>query len=111
MVESTTRRTRSIRELTHREAEAVLKKLKGAGFVSLRTLQYRRQRQGVAQVVQPAQLRLIADLASQRHWSEAALLKFCKHQCGHERPRTTSDANKVIEALKAMNKRDQLWSN
>ncbi len=111
VVESSTKRTRSIKECTHAEAEAVIKKLKGNGFVPLRTLQYRRRKQGVEQMVQPAQLKLIAELASQRKWSAETLLKFCQRQCGHTRPRTTSQANKVIEGLKKMNHREGLWSN
>lgn len=110
VVESETRRTRSIAELTHREAEAVLRKLKGNGFVSLRTIQYHRKKQGVQQVVQQEQLDLIAALASQRHWPAETLLNFCKRQCGHTKPRTTSEANKVIEGLKAMNRREELWT-
>jgi len=111
VVESVTRRTRHISEVTHAEAEAVIKRLKGDGFVSIRTLQHRRQKQGVTQVVQAGQIRLIADLASQRKWSPEALLKFCRRQCGHTRPRTTAEANTIIEALKAMNRREGLWSN
>lgn len=111
VIESVTRRTRSIKELTHAEAEAVIRKLKGNAFVSLRTIQHRRRKEGVGQVVQPAQLRLIGDLASQRNWSAETLLDFCERQCGHTRPRTTGDANKVIEGIKAMNRREGLWAN
>ena len=110
MAESVTHRTRSLRELTHAEAESLLRRLKGDEFVSLRTVQHRRQRQGIEQVVQPGQLALIAKLASQRHWASEALMGFCERQCGFARPRTTTQANKIIEALKAMNKRDELWS-
>lgn len=109
-VESVTRRTRHISELTHSEAEAVIERLKGKSFVPRRTLQYRRAKQGIKQVVQENQLKLIADLASQRKWSAEALVNFCKRQCGHHPLRTTEDANKVIEALKSMNKRDDLWA-
>lgn len=109
LIESVTKRTRSIAALTHKEALAVIRQLKGKGFVPLRTLQYRRQQAGVQQLVQPTQLTLIAELASQRGWSAEALQSFCQRQCKRTRPRTTTDANKVIEALKAMNQRDKLW--
>lgn len=109
-VESVTGRTRSIRKLTHAEADRVIEKLKGKSFVPRRTLQYRRAKHGVKQVVQEGQLKLIADLATQRHWSAETLVKFCQRQCGHHPLRTTADANKVVEALKSMNKRDQLWA-
>jgi Protein of unknown function (DUF1018) len=110
LVESTTRRTRSIAALTHAEAQQVIQRLKGNGFVPLRTLQYRRQKAGIPVLVRPDQLTLIAELASQRDWSIETLAAFCKRQCKREVPRTTTDANKVIEALKAMNKREGLWA-
>lgn len=110
LVASVTMRTRSIKELTHAEAQKVIQRLKGNSFVPLRTLQYRRQKAGIPVLVRPDQLTLIAELASQRDWSIETLAAFCKRQCKREVPRTTSDANKVIEALKAMNKREGLWA-
>lgn len=111
MAESITRRTRSLKELTKPEAESMLRTLKGNRFTPLRTLQHRRQREHIDQVVQPAQLKLIAELATQRGWSAETTLKFCERQCGHKRPLTTKQANSVIEALKAMNRREGLWAN
>lgn len=103
-------RVASIKELSYTEAERVIERLKGKSFVPRRTLQYRRQKAGIKQVVQEGQLQKIAELASQRQWSPESLVKFCKRQCGHHPLRTTEDANKVIEALKSMNKRDDLWA-
>ena len=100
----------SISTLTFAQAEAVIQRLKGKSFVPLRTLQYRRAKAGIKQVVQEAQLTLIAQLASQRNWSDETLVNFCKRQCGHHPLLTTEDANKVIEALKSMNKREGLWA-
>ncbi len=111
VVESTTRRTRSVRELTRSEADAVLQKLKANQFIPLRTLQYRRRKQGVKQLASKAQLKLIAELASQRGWTPEGLASFCKKVCGHATPRTTEEAGKVTEGLKAMNRREGLWSN
>ena len=102
--------TVSIAALTYAEAERVIARLKGKSFVPTRTLQYRRQRAGVKQVVQQAQLEKIAALATQRNWSAQTLVNFCKRQCGHHPLRTTEDANKVTEALKSMNKREGLWA-
>lgn len=110
MVADVTKRTRSVKALSFTEAQRLIQRLKGNSFVPLRTLQYRRQRAGIPQLVRPEQLTLIADLASQREWDVEALAKFCKRQCKREVPRTTQDANKVIEALKAMNRREGLWS-
>lgn len=110
VVEDVTRRTRSVGQLTFAEAERVIQRLKGQGFVPRRTLQYRRQKAGVQQLISQEQVTLIAELASQRNWSAETLSEFCRRQCKRARPRTTSDANKVIEALKAMNRRDGLWN-
>ena len=110
IVEDVTRRTRSIKELTYNEAQRVIQRLKGNSFVPLRTLQYRRQQAGVPQLVTQQQLNLIGELASQREMSVEALTKFSKRVCKREMPRTTADANKVIEGLKSMNRRDGLWS-
>lgn len=100
----------SLSILTYAQAQKVIERLKGRSFAPRRTLQYRRQRAGIKQVVQESQLRLIAELAAQRHWTVDTLSKFCERQCKHPRPRTTDDANKVIEALKSMNKREGLWA-
>lgn len=103
-------KTVSIAKLSYAEAEMVIQRLKGNSFVPLRTLQHRRQRAGVKQIVTHDQEVKIAALASQRNWSVETLINFCKRQCGHYPLRTTVDANKVIEALKAMNERDDLWA-
>lgn len=100
----------SIKSLSYSEAEKVIQRLKGKSFVPLRTLQYRRAKSGVKQMVTAELLKKIAELASQRDWSAETLQNFCIRQCKHAKPLTTSDANKVIEALKAMNERDHLWA-
>ena len=102
--------TRHISALSHAEAEKVIQRIKGRSFVPLRTLQYRRQRAGVEQIITADQEKKIAELASQRHWSAETLINFFKRQCGHYPLRTTIDANKVIEALKSMNERNGLWA-
>lgn len=101
-------RTVSIAALSYTEAERVIHRLKGRSFVPRRTQQYRRAKAGVVQIVTDEQLTRIAALATQRQWSPQTLTTFCLRQCGHP-VRTTADANKVIEALKAMNERDCLW--
>lgn len=107
---ATAPRAVSIAALTYAQAEKVIERLKGRSFVPRRTLQYRRRKAGIQELVQKSQLQLIAELASQRDWSAPALIDFCKRQCGHYPLRTTKDANSVIEALKSMNKRDSLWA-
>lgn len=110
VVEDVTKHTRHISELTYAQAQNVIRRLKAEQFVPTRTLQYRRAKSGIKQLVANEQLTLIAELASQRKWPAETLRNFCVKQCGKEKPRTTVDANKVIEALKAMNKRDGLWA-
>lgn len=109
IVASVTLRTDSIAALRHAEADRVIARLKDKSYVPTRTLQYRRAKAGVVQIVTEDQLTKIAELASQRKWSAETLLNFCLRQCKHP-VRTTTDANKVIEALKAMNRRDRLWA-
>lgn len=110
VVEDVTKRTRSIAALTHAEAEKVIARLKGRSFVPRRTLQWRRKKAGVKQVVQDAQLTLIAQLASQRNWTAESLTKFCRKMIKRDRPLTTDEANKIVEALRAMNRREGLWA-
>jgi hypothetical protein len=109
LVKDATHKT-SIANLNVTEADVVITKLGGEPLAARRTVQHRRQKAGVQQVVQQGQLELIAALASQRHWPAQALIDFCKRQCGHHPLRTTKDANKVIEALKSMNRREGLWA-
>jgi hypothetical protein len=107
---SAARKSGSFADLTFAEAQRAIAALKGNDFVPLRTLQYRRQKAGIKQMVQKSQLDLIVELATQRNWTADTLEGFCLTVCKHKKPRTTADANKVIEGLKAMNRRDQLWA-
>lgn len=97
--------------LNFTESDAVIVRLGGEPLAKRRTIQHRRAKAGVSQLVRPAQLELIAKLASQRRWGAEALRNFCARQCGHFPLRTSKDANKVIEALKAMNEREGLWAS
>ncbi len=110
LVEEATGKT-SIRLLNLTEADAVIVRLGGEPLAARRTVQHRRAKAGVNQIVSQAQLQLIADLASQRRWTADTLREFCLKLCKHFPLRTTADANKVIEALKSMNKREGLWAS
>jgi len=99
----------SIRDLNVTEADKVIVRLGGQPLAARRTVQERRRKAGVQQVVGQGQLDYIASLASQRQWGAETLQQFCLKLCKHFPLRTTRDANKVIEALKAMNKREGLW--
>ncbi len=105
-------RTNSVKDLTFDEANAVIKHYGGREFkpAPRRTVHWHRQQRGIKQIVSQSQLELIATLASQRGWSADALADFCRRQAKHFPLRTTADANKVIEALKCMNRREGLWA-
>ena len=98
--------------LSFEEANRMIHRLGGDPFAGngspRRTVNYQRQQAGVQQIAQPAQLSLMRDLAAGRGWSEETLNKFCRRMLkGRSLPRTTAETNKIVEALKAMNARDQ----
>lgn len=97
--------------LSFDEADAIIVRLGGEPFLSAaprRTVNYRRQKAGVPQIAQPAHLKLMRDLAAKRGIGDDGLARMCRRMLkGNSRPRTTAETNKIIEALKAMNKRDR----
>lgn len=101
---------RSLSLLNFDQANKLITVLGGSPFPSgrsRRTEQLHRQRAGVTQIIQGSQLDLIESLARRRGWNEESLAKLCRRVLrGKSKPVTTVDANKVIEALKAMNARD-----
>jgi len=107
---SVTKRTERISQLTSVEADAVIAHLKGKDYKPSprRTVLHRRQRAGVKQIAQPAHLELMYSLARTRGMSDEGLEQLARRICKCFPPRTTSDTNKVIEALKAMNRRDHV---
>lgn len=104
---SVTNRTDHISQLTSVEADHVIAHLQGNDHkpAPRRTVLHRRKRAGVKQVAQPAHLDLMRSLARQRGMSDEGLEQLARRICKCYPPRTTSDTNKVIEALKAMNRR------
>jgi hypothetical protein len=100
--------TASIAALTFDEANRVIHALGGTPFVkgSRRTQQLRRQRAGIRQMAPLAQIELIARLATARGMSPDGLTRLIRRIIRKDRPATTVEANKVIEALKAMNARE-----
>jgi hypothetical protein len=104
-------RVERLSQLSFSEANAIISRLGGNPFsgngAPRRTTNYQRQQAGVSQIAQPAQLQLLRDLAAGRNWSDETLEKFCLRVIKYPRPRTTDETNKIIEALKAMNKRDR----
>ena len=115
--EITEGRTEHTSELYYDEAVKIINRLqsyvdKKDGKVSQRTIQYRRQQAGIKQIVTQDQLDKI-----QRDWkavegrTPSGLESLCFGILNYDKPRTTADANKVIEAIKSMNKRAQKSTN
>ena len=102
--------SRSISGLSRNDAEKVIGRLGGRSVTPRRTVQHRRRKAGVPQIASPAHLDLMRSLARQRDMSDAGLEQLSRRQCGHYPPRTTSETNSVVEALKAMNKREGVWA-
>lgn len=97
--------------LTFDQANAMIEHLggeafPGTGHVAARTANYRKQKAGIKTVETNRHLRLIADLAAKRNMSEAGLAKLCMRVIKRPSPATTAQGNKIVEALKAMNRRD-----
>jgi hypothetical protein len=103
-------RTSHTSEMYFSEANALITELGGDALdASRRTQQAHRQKAGVLQMMTADQRTLLEDLASKRWGAEWATpcANLCRRMLnGRPIPRTTKDANKVIEAIKAMNARD-----
>lgn len=102
----------SIKELTFADANKIITAMGGKAFqrsqTPRRTRQHHHKESGVSQIVSEDQLALINKLALQRNWTATSLDNFCRRMLKRPRPTTTIEANKIIEALKAMNSRDNL---
>ena len=111
LVEAEVEKT-SIKELSFAEANKVIVALGGKAFLRgqspRRTRQHHHKESGVTQIVTEEQLTLINKLALKRNWTATSLDNFCRRMLKRPRPKTTIEANKIIEALKAMNSRDNL---
>jgi hypothetical protein len=94
-------------QLTNANFDRVMKRFEELGFVNTA----KRPRWRTAQpkgLVTPAQQGLIRGLYEQLGWSDVARqIGFSKRVCKKSFPQTRGDANKVIEALKAMIKREE----
>lgn len=104
-------RIERLSQLSFAEANAMIKRLGGDGFTGngqpRRTVNYHRQQAGVVQIAQPKHIKLMNDLAASRNMTPDGLQRLCRRMLkGNSAPRTTDETNKIIEALKAMNRRD-----
>lgn len=99
--------------LSFDDANAMIHRLGGEPFDPVgptprRTVNHRRQKAGIRQIETVKHLNLIDELARLRNMSPAGLEKLCRRMIKKSRPTTTEDGNKIVEALKAMNRRDGL---
>lgn len=97
--------------LSFEQANAMISHLGGdpfpvSGPVPVRTANYRRQKAGVKQIETAKQLNLIDELARLRNMTPEGLERLCLRMIRKPRPATTAEGNKIVEALKAMNRRD-----
>jgi hypothetical protein len=111
LVLNVTQRTSSIRALMRDDADRVIERLGGEALCtrpSRRTIQRRRQKAGSKQLstAAPAHLELMRSLARTRNMSDEGLEQLSLRIIKHYPPRTTAETNKVVEALKAMNRRN-----
>lgn len=100
-----------ISRLSFDQANAIIRRLGGEpinppGSGSRRTANYRRHKAGIVQIATAAQMKLLYDLAAGRGITGAGLKNLCLRMIKKPSPRTTAEANKIIEAIKAMNARD-----
>lgn len=108
----TNERTDSIKALTFDEANGMIRRLGGRAFdqpnqfTSRRTENYHKQKAGIKTIVTVRQKGLIERLIRQRNITADGERALCRRIIKCDEPRTTSEANKIIEALKAMNARD-----
>jgi hypothetical protein len=107
-------RTERLSELTFDEANAMITRLGGDAFPSpsgptpRRTENYRKQKAGVKTLVTTHQLNLMETLWFKvPNRTAAGLVAICQRvNKGLDRPRTTEQCNRVIEAVKSMNARE-----
>lgn len=104
-------------QLSFEQANAMIHRLGGEPFsdqsssppLSRRTVNYHRQKAGVKQIETGRHLNLIKELARLRSMTPEGLEKLCLRMIKKPAPVTTSEGNKIVEALKAMNRRDGLY--
>lgn len=110
--EITAGRTEHTSELYYSEAVKIISRLDSyvnpkQDQTPRRTVNYRRAKAGVVEIISAAQRKYINDLLTQRDISPEGYRSLCFRMFRHHgEPRTTKEAGKVIEALKAMNERD-----
>ena len=107
--ELTKGRTEHSSEMTIEEMNFAIEKLGGSMTQKpTRTVNYHRQKTGVKAIITPEQNYKINQLSNKRGMTAEALEKLCLRTIKRERPQTTEQGKKIIEALKSMIERDKL---
>lgn len=105
-------RTASLAALSFDEANAMIVRLGGDPITSRpfskRTENYRKQKAGVKSIETSAQIEFIREIAGLRNMSEEGIGKLAAKMHLPWPPNTTEQGNKICEAIKAMNRRDNL---
>lgn len=109
--EETSGRTSSLAELTFVEANQIISRLGGTKFagqgLSKRTKNYHNQQAGIRTIATAAHLQKMEDLwFAFPHRTPNGLTQICLNTIKQERPRTADECNKIVEAVKSMNKRE-----
>lgn len=98
-----------VHDLDFETANRVIHRLGGTPFAaagqSRRSVQRRRQKAGVRQLATKPHLKLMRDLAAKRGITSNGLKAICQQTIKNDAPATTAETNKIIEALKSINKR------
>jgi galactokinase len=110
-------RTDQISELTFDEANGMISRLGGRPFVknpqfdSKRAEQHRKQEAGVETIATGTHKDFMRSLARKRGMDAAGLGDLsAKVNKGLREPRTSKEVNRVVEAIKAMNRRDRTFN-
>lgn len=109
-------RTDSLKALTFDEANGMIRRLGGRAFSkpnefrSKRSQQYDKQKTGVETIVTIQHLEKLRRIwFAKPHRTEDGLKAMCQRVIKLDKPRTTKECNKVIEAVKSMNTRERLF--
>jgi hypothetical protein len=105
-------RTSRVSELTFAEANEVIKILGGDPFRaygnSKRNENYKKQQAGIKTVETELHVTAIREAAALRNMGEEGLTSLAARMHLPWPPHTTEQGNKIFEAIKAMNKRDNV---
>ncbi|QQS33519.1 MAG: hypothetical protein IPM50_02745 [Acidobacteriota bacterium] len=102
-------RTSSLAELTFAEANGVIVRLGGEAFadnyIPRRTQNHHKQVAGIPTIASAAHLQYLDDIwFTAPHRTAEGLASICRRTIKADRPRTAQECNKIVEAVKRMNR-------